>query len=302
MHGLRSKILLLTLVPLLVVLVAIGGLTIVNKSNTERQLLLDRLSSYITLIESGDLSFESSADKTKLNALFYENVEFAEIVRQDLSVLYSTENSAVPLVEERDISEVNEAFEGIETTKTIQRNGRSAFVIISPLIVNGRVVAALRVALSNERSSRRVMEYVMYVFLFTAAGIIISYVLISLLLNDVVLQHIYNLKNATLEMQKGNLTAPIVVNSGDEIGDFAKVFDRMRQEVQGARVKLEEYNKQLEGQIQERTRELEEKVDELERMNKLMVGRELKMTEMKQEIQKLREQIEKLNAKTAQSV
>ena len=296
MQGLRSKILLLTLVPLLVVLIAIGGLTVANKSNTERQLLLDRLSLYITLIESGDLSFESSADKTKLNALLYENVEFAEIVRQDLTVLYSTENSAAPLVEESDTSEVNEAFEGIETTKTIQRNGRSAFVIISPLIVNGRVVAALHLALSNERSSWRVMQYVVYVLILTIAGMIISYFFISLLLNTAVLQHIDNLKRATLEMQKGNLTAPVVVDTDDEIGDFAKVFERMRREVQDAKMKLEEYNKQLEQQIKERTKELEEKLSELERMNKLMVGRELKMSEMKQEIQKLREQIEKFTA------
>ena len=39
--------------------------------------------------------------------------------------------------------------------------------------------------------------------------------------------------------------------------------------------------------VEERTEELQEKVRELERFNKLAVGRELKMIELKNEIKKL---------------
>lgn len=47
---------------------------------------------------------------------------------------------------------------------------------------------------------------------------------------------------------------------------------------------LEKARQILEKEVKERTKELEEKMDELERMNQLMVGRELKMIELKKKI------------------
>jgi len=44
----------------------------------------------------------------------------------------------------------------------------------------------------------------------------------------------------------------------------------------------------LEEQVKERTKELQEKVEELERFHRLAVGRELKMIELKKEIEKLK--------------
>ncbi|MFQ6084586.1 MAG: PAS domain S-box protein [Candidatus Aminicenantia bacterium] len=51
---------------------------------------------------------------------------------------------------------------------------------------------------------------------------------------------------------------------------------------------LEELNQQLEQKVKERTKELQKKVMELERFQKLTVGRELKMMELKREIEKLK--------------
>lgn len=51
---------------------------------------------------------------------------------------------------------------------------------------------------------------------------------------------------------------------------------------------LEEEKRALEARVEERTRELQRKADELERMNRLMIGRELKMVELKNEISALR--------------
>ena len=48
--------------------------------------------------------------------------------------------------------------------------------------------------------------------------------------------------------------------------------------------KLADYTKGLEKQVAERTKELAERVAELESVNKSMVGRELKMVELKKEI------------------
>jgi PAS domain S-box-containing protein len=60
---------------------------------------------------------------------------------------------------------------------------------------------------------------------------------------------------------------------------------------------LKKLQRQLEQKVDERTRQLSEKINELERFNQLAVGRELKMVELKREIEKLREQLEKANGK-----
>jgi len=51
----------------------------------------------------------------------------------------------------------------------------------------------------------------------------------------------------------------------------------------------------LEKKVGERTKELQERVEELEKFHRLTVGRELKMAELKKEIEKLKEEVKKYN-------
>lgn len=59
----------------------------------------------------------------------------------------------------------------------------------------------------------------------------------------------------------------------------------VRKELEG---KLAEYTKGLEAKVAQRTTELADQVKELEALNKTMVGRELKMVELKKEIEELK--------------
>ena len=51
--------------------------------------------------------------------------------------------------------------------------------------------------------------------------------------------------------------------------------------------KLSEHTKVLEIKVAERTKELADRIKELERINKIIVGREMKMIELKKELEKL---------------
>jgi len=57
---------------------------------------------------------------------------------------------------------------------------------------------------------------------------------------------------------------------------------------------LKELQEKLEEKVKERTKELEEKIVQLETFQRLTVGRELKMIELKKEIEKLRTQLKKV--------
>lgn len=266
---LKYKTLFLTIVPLALVLCLIGGLALNNKISTERELLSERIDSYRVLLESGDLTFETSADKDKLEYLLNEKVVFSEILDKNYNVIYSSENSATPLITENEKLEIKEAFEGIETSKYVKaKTGReTAFVISSPLIVNNRVVAVLHMGLSNEISNQRIKNYLGYISMFIIGGLLICSLLISLLLSKAVLKNIYSLKKATIEIQNGNLSAKINVRTNDEIGDLAKSFKAMTTKLKVSRDQIEEYNKTLEKKIAQRTSSLRKKELEITKMN-----------------------------------
>jgi DNA-binding transcriptional MerR regulator len=52
---------------------------------------------------------------------------------------------------------------------------------------------------------------------------------------------------------------------------------------------LKELSENLGQQVEERTKELQEKVEELERINRLAIGREIRMVELKQKLKELEE-------------
>jgi len=82
-----------------------------------------------------------------------------------------------------------------------------------------------------------------------------------------------------------------LLDSQEEI-ETAKVVLEIKVE---ARTKeLKELAASLDEQVKVRTKELQEKINELEKFSKLAVGRELKMIELKEEIKRLEEELEKL--------
>jgi len=104
----------------------------------------------------------------------------------------------------------------------------------------------------------------------------------------------------------GNLAYRTHIKTGDELEDLAHSFNQMAEGLQKSKIELEEaktvleirvaartkelqeLNKSLEEKVQERTRELQERLNELERFHRLTVGRELKMIELKKELEQFK--------------
>ena len=91
---------------------------------------------------------------------------------------------------------------------------------------------------------------------------------------------IIKLKDAANSIRQGNFDTKIEITSKDEIEELANAFSDMAKD-------LKEQQENLERKVAERTKELEKKIDELERYKKVTVGRELKMVELKKQIQQL---------------
>ncbi len=120
--------------------------------------------------------------------------------------------------------------------------------------------------------------------LFIGILIFIIGFFLSFLLSRNITKPIISLRDAAIEIGKGNLDKEIQVKTKDEIGELAKAFGQMTNDLKKSGKKIEEYSKELE----EKVKNLEVERIKLEQMNEFMVGRELKMIELKEEIKELK--------------
>ena len=104
----------------------------------------------------------------------------------------------------------------------------------------------------------------------------------------------------------GSLVRGAIILVGQDISELVKYEKDLLEKVREKREELEEakkvleikvaartrelreFAKSLEAEVERRTKELREKLEELEKFHKLAVGRELKMVELKREIEKLK--------------
>ncbi|MEO5970494.1 MAG: HAMP domain-containing protein, partial [Bdellovibrionia bacterium] len=75
-----------------------------------------------------------------------------------------------------------------------------------------------------------------------------------------------DLSSAAKEVMKGNLNPSLVVTSNDEIGTLASIFKNMIAEIRNSRESLEDYSKNLETKVKDRTSELKEANQKTEAM------------------------------------
>lgn len=132
--------------------------------------------------------------------------------------------------------------------------------------------------------------------------VIIMVILFAILLTSRMLKPLSKLLNIVKRAGKGNLDIKLEIESRDEIGELAEEVNSMIKRLRVALEALEDEKKVLEIQVKARTKELEEsafnldeqikqrtkelrkRIEELERLHRLTVGRELKMLELKKQL------------------
>jgi nitrate/nitrite-specific signal transduction histidine kinase len=126
------------------------------------------------------------------------------------------------------------------------------------------------------------------------------------------LMHIINkLVKGSEKIAKGDYGERVKIKTGDEFEKIGEAFNKMAQQLKEKTEALEEEKLSLEIKvaartrelkelietqekiIEERTKEIKKKMEELEKFQRLAVGRELKMIELKKEIERLKKELEK---------
>jgi nitrate/nitrite-specific signal transduction histidine kinase len=182
------------------------------------------------------------------------------------------------------------------------------------------------IVLSLEAEEKAILKRQREVAFTISLSLLFLIVLLYFLLHRMVVSPILEIKKGMEIFKKGNLSFRLIPKSKDEIGDLADGFNQMAEKLEESYKSLEEKVKEatreleeaktvleikvaartkelrdlaesLEEKVRERTKELEEKVLELEKFQRLAVGRELRIIELKREIERLKKELENKNKK-----
>ena len=122
--------------------------------------------------------------------------------------------------------------------------------------------------------------------LIISLAIAILVTLIGLYISRSISRPLAKLRDAAAEIGKGNLNARIEIKSNDEIGQLAASFRKMIEALKNTTTSIHAFADEM---MERKKVEAERKraTDEIERFNRLAVGRELRMVELKKEVNAL---------------
>lgn len=292
-------------------------------------------------LEAGIASRGELTDLKKLQSSIYKLIWLnPEIVGIDMSVVVPEGLQIVASNDARVIRtlsdpENNLSFEQdvIITRMIFPPGAPSILSVITPIHAGGQRVGTYDIRLSLETEEASIRMYQKQLILLVVATVAFISLSLSLFLRKMVVIPVLKIQDGSEKIRAGNLDWRIILKSRDELGDLAKGFNKMAEDLKEsygslekrvgerteelestkkelekaklgleAKVKirtreLEELTAGLEERVEQRTEELQEKLEKLEQFQKITVGRELKMVELKQEIERLKKELEERGKK-----
>jgi HAMP domain-containing protein len=121
------------------------------------------------------------------------------------------------------------------------------------------------------------------IFIVSFIFLIITHFLAKIISKPIVALH-----KGTEIIEKGNFDHKVGTDTKDEIGQLSRAFDKVTSAVRRSRADVDKKVKEQTREILEEQKKIEESKAILEKMNASMVGRELKMVELKKEIERLK--------------
>lgn len=172
--------------------------------------------------------------------------------------------------------------------------------------------------ITSQSATQKIIFFSIISLSFVISGIFIFWVARGIIVS------IGELTKTAQKISVGDLTQRAAVKTEDEIGFLGSVFNQMIDNIEHSRNEISESNEKLEKsykdiekanasleekvrsrtkeleeikntlevRVHEKTAELQDRLEELEKFKKLVVGRELKMVELKEEIEVLKKDLE----------
>lgn len=307
-HSLYSIVLWVFLIPLLV------SAAMIYFSISQRQADLFRLaiSEKLRLAETIKETVASPAWLYRLSLLpglekafisglaRFNDIRFIRIVSGDGQILQSTiDGEENKKIKDRDI------LEAIPRGKPIIRDESFRGEEIKSVIQPGYENRVIWIGFSFQEIESLAERFLWRDIIIIVVALLLI-ILVPVFIIRSIIRPIREITERCEDIRQGRLDIKVQTSADNEIGELAATFNKMIKDLKSSREDLEESKKvlevrviartkeleslagSLENEVKERTSDLQEKMIELEKFNHLAVDRELKMIELKKEINKLK--------------
>ncbi|HLA29373.1 MAG TPA: ATP-binding protein [Syntrophales bacterium] len=132
-----------------------------------------------------------------------------------------------------------------------------------------RILGVLDIIVSLENMRTLINDYRNKIIFLTSYLLLSVSLAITLFTHRLVNRPIKNLLTQTKRIARGDLDTFVKSASSDEMGELSEAFNQMTQSLRSARSELEEWGKNLEAKVEERTREIKQIQNQLIRSEKL---------------------------------
>lgn len=171
-----------------------------------------------------------------------------------------------------------------DTNKPIQSDVGGFLDTYIPIRIGGEIQGALELHMVKAVIINPIQKSIRNIIYLLITSGVVSIIAISIVEQHFIIGPIFSLKKATEAVAREEFNYQINIHTGDELGVLASNFEQMRLKLKKLFGVLENKNIELTKNFETLTKQ----TDELGRMNKLMINRELKMVELKKEIEELK--------------
>lgn len=190
--------------------------------------------------------------------------------------------------------DVQEVFEkNILFHELVIEDNQRILRVFAPVHISGQTVGVVQLDRNLKELDKTIDENIEKLGFFSMGFLVLLVLMLFFSLKFFVITPINKLKRGVQSIAKGDFDYEIKLSSKDEFGELASSFNNMAQDLKTSHEKLKKHEKELEYLINQKTRELQLKIEELEKFNRLAVGREIRMIELKREIARLKKKLEK---------
>lgn len=164
------------------------------------------------------------------------------------------------------------ARQGKPVSKLADVGGTRAWDTLVPVSFKGDIVGAVGTRFSLEHADRLRFRINLWALVFTGISVIVMGYLMVLAVTYVVNRPISGLLSAIQQVHDSGTTSHVRVASGDEFEILANHFNDMM-------VRINNFNKELDKRIKAATRELDQKYQEVQRLNTMLYITQRKLSQ-----------------------
>ena len=300
--NLQFKLLIVVALVIVLTLSVFYYLSVNNQRNIFRDSFRD---SAIGLAHALDASIGSQNelnDTTKLQSNIYKMIWLSSnIVGISISLPAGTDFKIVAsndtgTIGKKAIRESLAVYQNgtISTQVVTEIDGAKALRVITPVHIGGQRVGIYIIKLSLDPLEKVMAKTQREFLLITLISILAIIGILSFSTKITVIDPIKQLLSGMEKIGGGELDYRVKTKRRDEIGDLFSSLNLMAEKLKDRTEALKREREGLAEKVAQKTKELQEKVDDLEKFNKLVVGREIKMVELKKELEECRDNIPKV--------